>query len=498
VSQTTASGSGGSAAAGWYTDPHDPRQLRWWSGETWTEHTSPLAPAQPQEAAVVPEVVVPEVVVPEVVVPAVVTPEVVTPEVVAPEVVVPQVVEPAVVEPVIAAPVASVPVTSAPVASVPVTSVPEFAAQQAYAQQSAASTGSGDTGLPSRRALRQAATEFDLASNSPQATAQSEQAVQPEQATQPAAAETAEQNIWNQPAQVASSPLAPEQNAWNQPVQSQPQLVEPVVAQPTYGQPVQTAQLTQVTQNWSQAADTPLSVVPAAAPVLDQTPAGATDGIDSLFGSAVQEPAAVSPATEAPAAAQSLWSPAVAVAPTQTAAAGASPATSGVTAGLGDGAPGQWGLTPSTRSDAARSADGEAPSRAARPEGWSTAWVWLIAISPLFAAASIGYALKTSGPTFSGFTLLIAIVAPYLLVLLFAVADRSALSRLGLEKPASWTFAALSAPIYLLVRSGVTRREIGAGTSPLVLWFVSVILAVLAIASYGFITHNPLLPGLPS
>jgi hypothetical protein len=33
-----------SVAAGWYPDPVDPAGLRWWSGENWTEHTSPLQP----------------------------------------------------------------------------------------------------------------------------------------------------------------------------------------------------------------------------------------------------------------------------------------------------------------------------------------------------------------------------------------------------------------------------------------------------------------------
>src|SRR4051794_35748671 len=26
---------------GWYTDPSDPGQVRWWSGESWTEHAAP-------------------------------------------------------------------------------------------------------------------------------------------------------------------------------------------------------------------------------------------------------------------------------------------------------------------------------------------------------------------------------------------------------------------------------------------------------------------------
>jgi hypothetical protein len=29
---------------GWYTDPSDPLSVRWWSGESWTDHVQPAAP----------------------------------------------------------------------------------------------------------------------------------------------------------------------------------------------------------------------------------------------------------------------------------------------------------------------------------------------------------------------------------------------------------------------------------------------------------------------
>lgn len=37
-------------AAGWYQDPNDDGSMRWWSGEGWTDHTQPMAPARPQES----------------------------------------------------------------------------------------------------------------------------------------------------------------------------------------------------------------------------------------------------------------------------------------------------------------------------------------------------------------------------------------------------------------------------------------------------------------
>jgi hypothetical protein len=41
-----AQGGGGSPPAGWYADPEDATQLRYWDGAGWTEHRSPLPGAQ--------------------------------------------------------------------------------------------------------------------------------------------------------------------------------------------------------------------------------------------------------------------------------------------------------------------------------------------------------------------------------------------------------------------------------------------------------------------
>ena len=40
----------GLPSAGWYADPQDAAQLRWWDGARWSEHTAPV----PQPAAVAP------------------------------------------------------------------------------------------------------------------------------------------------------------------------------------------------------------------------------------------------------------------------------------------------------------------------------------------------------------------------------------------------------------------------------------------------------------
>jgi hypothetical protein len=39
------------APAGWFPDPEDPAQLRYWDGTAWTEHRHPAEPAAPEPAA---------------------------------------------------------------------------------------------------------------------------------------------------------------------------------------------------------------------------------------------------------------------------------------------------------------------------------------------------------------------------------------------------------------------------------------------------------------
>ena len=48
-----------SVAAGWYTDPAQADQLRWWDGQAWTEHTRAVAPTPVQPAPVQPAQSVP-------------------------------------------------------------------------------------------------------------------------------------------------------------------------------------------------------------------------------------------------------------------------------------------------------------------------------------------------------------------------------------------------------------------------------------------------------
>jgi len=290
-----------------------------------------------------------------------------------------------------------------------------------------------------------------------------------------------QQNLWNLPAEPTAVSAPSTQNAWDQPVA--PQL-----------------------------------------PSAQESVTPATDGIDTLFGSVTSVPMQTTPLQSGPPQTTPMQTivPAQPLVPTQALAPREAPLYEtpamqfGTPASLrtpasptsqpqntfpsGGGSLGQWGLTPSGGGYSSVSRNGENGSRSRRPivESSSTFWGWVIAISPILTAGGIGYVVKTSGLSLSTWMLPVAILAPYVLILLLAIADRSSLGQLGHEEPASWGWAALTAPIYLLVRASATRRETGTGSGPAVTWFVSVIVAVIGFVGYGLITGQALVAGLPT
>jgi hypothetical protein len=135
---------------------------------------------------------------------------------------------------------------------------------------------------------------------------------------------------------------------------------------------------------------------------------------------------------------------------------------------------------------------------APRTNGSNTLWVWLIAISPIIAALAIGYVIVSTGYVATGWPFEAAIAAPYLLVLLFALADRSALLTLGHSSPRSPGWALLTAPVYLIMRAAETRQEDGTGTRMTIVWFISFVVAIAGFVGWGLLTHHPLIASLPS
>jgi hypothetical protein len=354
---------------GWYADPYDANQLRWWDGTQWSDQVSalpaiPLLPETPATTAPAPD----------------------TPAS-APATVEPAPVEPATVEP-----------------------------------------------LPSRRALRESGTSY-------RAPERSVTAQHPEAAplTEPAVEPTAE------PVAGPVSAVVPEPAPGSAP-EPEPEEEPPAAATvdplDIFTTPNQTNEEPEI--------DTP---APAAAPASAQS------------------------AWDIPATTQSAWDVPVtadgAAIPTNEAASEPKSV--------------DWGLSPRSRRSQA-----PAPTDSA-----SGVWVWLIAFSPIIAALTVGYALATANSGSASWMLPAALVVPYLLVLLFAVADRSGLAAQGHENAVPWTWAALTAPVYLFIRGGLLQRETGRSVGPLVAWIVFFVLAIVGLLGYGLVSGHPLLTGLP-
>jgi hypothetical protein len=281
----------------------------------------------------------------------------------------------------------------------------------------------------------------------------------------PAAAQaTQQQPAEQQPApqqQAQQQPIAPQQYAAQPP--SAP--VQPLQAS-AWDQAAQQANeysgLASAQNQWNQPVaqpDAPAATAPTGWDAPPQAVPQPTDGIDSLFAGA--------PATAAPYTA-------------------ADPGAAG------------WGLTPGEQAPDHAGRRGGAREAESQTAGSSTFWGWLIAISPILAAGSIGYVLASTGYVLSGWPIEAAVAAPYLLVLLFALADRSALVNLGHNSPRSPGWALLSAPVYLIVRASETRREDGSGTALTLAWFFSVLVGIGGFVGYGFLTGHALIAGLPS
>jgi Protein of unknown function (DUF2510) len=131
----------------------------------------------------------------------------------------------------------------------------------------------------------------------------------------------------------------------------------------------------------------------------------------------------------------------------------------------------------------------------ARPVQWNTPGGWLLAISGLlFAIAFVG-ALFAAGTTKSSSTeISVAVGIPlvfWILLFLFASADRRRLRSLGYQNTASIWWMFLAPPlVYLIVRTVVLWREVRHGIAPLITYLALSIASVVVV----FIASAVLLP----
>ena len=117
---------------------------------------------------------------------------------------------------------------------------------------------------------------------------------------------------------------------------------------------------------------------------------------------------------------------------------------------------------------------------AGAPKVSSTGPAWIIALVPVIQLVLSLLILNSLGMSGSQFIYIAILVVPYFLVILLAYFDHKALLAAGHEKPAHWGWAALGAPVYLLMRARATIRETGHGIGPVLVWFG---VAVLHLAS---------------
>lgn len=112
----------------------------------------------------------------------------------------------------------------------------------------------------------------------------------------------------------------------------------------------------------------------------------------------------------------------------------------------------------------------------------STGPIWAMALLPVIMLV-LGLLFLLSGgagklsPIFAG----VVLVGPYLLAIGLAIADRTALQKLGYEHTASWSWAILGAPVYLIVRLASVVRETGRGFGPLLTWVAMALLTIVAV-----------------
>ena len=118
----------------------------------------------------------------------------------------------------------------------------------------------------------------------------------------------------------------------------------------------------------------------------------------------------------------------------------------------------------------------------------STGPAWIIAMVPLLQLVVSLLFLTAFGMGNNLIVFLTILIAPYFIVIGLAFADRRMLKAGGQQRPASWLWALLSAPVYLLARARASIRETGHGIGPVLTWFgVGILHAAAVVAIPGLL-----------
>ncbi|CAN5439938.1 hypothetical protein BH10ACT6_BH10ACT6_10580 [soil metagenome] len=118
----------------------------------------------------------------------------------------------------------------------------------------------------------------------------------------------------------------------------------------------------------------------------------------------------------------------------------------------------------------------------------NTGPAWILTLLPLYVLVA-GLLMLLSGATAPSSSILLTAIfgIPYVAGVVLAILDYRALKAAGIEQPASWAWAFLTALVYLIARLTRTARESGSGFGPM--------LTFLALG-VGLLVANVAAPGL--
>jgi hypothetical protein len=123
-----------------------------------------------------------------------------------------------------------------------------------------------------------------------------------------------------------------------------------------------------------------------------------------------------------------------------------------------------------------------------------TAQVWIIALIPLLLLVLSLLLLLGFGSSLNMWVAPTIALLSYVVVVILAISDRVALGRAGYEHRASWAWALLTAPIYLLTRSMSLSKVGPLGFAPVLVWTA---LGILQIGSV-LVVPGLIISALPS
>ena len=123
-----------------------------------------------------------------------------------------------------------------------------------------------------------------------------------------------------------------------------------------------------------------------------------------------------------------------------------------------------------------------------------TAQVWIIALIPLLLLVLSLLLLLGFGSSLNMWVAPTIALLSYVAVVILAISDRVALGRAGYEHRASWAWALLTAPIYLLTRSMSLSKVGPLGFAPVLVWTA---LGILQIGSV-LVVPGLIISALPS